>query len=118
VRSRPLAVSGRVHGVLGIRASEPGRFRDPAQRRLLEALASQAATTLERLTLAERSRRTAVEVEAERLRTALLSSLSHDMRTPLGAIEGAASTLLQEGVAVSEARAGNSRAPSSPSPSA
>ena len=44
----------------------------------------------------ERSRRTEIAVEAERLRTALLSSLSHDMRTPLAAIEGAASTLLQE----------------------
>jgi len=99
----PLAASGRIQGVLGIRVSEPGRFRDPAQRRLLEALASQAATTLERVSLAEQSRRTAIEVEAERLRTALLSSLSHDMRTPLGAIEGAASTLLQEGVPADEA---------------
>jgi len=99
----PLASSGRVVGVLGIRPSEPGRFRDPAQRRLLEALAAQAATALERLALAEQGRRTAVEVEAERLRTALLSSLSHDMRTPLGAIEGAASTLVQEGAPADEA---------------
>ena len=37
-----------------------------------------------------------MEVESERLRTALLSSLSHDLRTPLGSIEGAASSLLQE----------------------
>ena len=51
----------------------------------------------ERLALAARSRKTEVEVEAERLRTALLSSLSHDMRTPLASIQGAASTLLQDG---------------------
>ena len=46
--------------------------------------------------LAERHEQARVEVEAERLRTALLSSLSHDLRTPLGSIEGAASSLLQD----------------------
>jgi two-component system, OmpR family, sensor histidine kinase KdpD len=92
----PLTASGRVVGVLGIRPSEPGQFRIPAERRLLEALAALAGAALERLALAEQSRRTAVEVEAERLRTALLSSLSHDMRTPLAAVEGAATTLLDD----------------------
>ena len=84
----PLAVSDRSVGVLGIRPTERHQFRDPGQRRLLEALAGQAAVAFERLALAERSRRTEVEVEAERLRTALLSSLSHDMRTPLGRDRG------------------------------
>jgi two-component system sensor histidine kinase KdpD len=78
-------------------------FRIPAERRLLEALAAQAGAALERLALAEQSRRTAVEVEAERLRTALLSSLSHDMRTPLAAVEGAATTLLQDASALDDA---------------
>jgi two-component system sensor histidine kinase KdpD len=93
----PLAVSDRSVGVLGIRPTERHQFRHPAQRRLLEALAGQAALAFERLALAERSRRTEVAVEAERLRTALLSSLSHDLRTPLAAIEGAGTTLLQDG---------------------
>ena len=93
----PLAVSDRSVGVLGIRPAERHQFRDPARRRLLEALAGQAALAFERVALAERSRRTEIEVEAERLRTALLSSLSHDMRTPLAAIEGAGTTLLQQG---------------------
>jgi two-component system sensor histidine kinase KdpD len=57
----------------------------------------QAALALERVVLAERAQQEQVEVEAERLRTALLSSLSHDMRTPLGAITGAASSLLADG---------------------
>jgi two-component system sensor histidine kinase KdpD len=92
----PLAVSGRSVGVLGIRPTGRHQFRDPGQRRLLDALAGQAAVAFERLTLAERSRRTEVAVEAERLRTTLLSSLSHDLRTPLAAIEGAGTTLLQE----------------------
>jgi two-component system, OmpR family, sensor histidine kinase KdpD len=92
----PLLSSERTVGVIGLSPAEPGEFRDPARRRLLESLAGQTAVALERLALAERSRESEVEVEAERLRTALLSSLSHDMRTPLASIEGAASTLLQE----------------------
>ena len=91
----PLAVSDRSVGVIGIRPAERHQFRDPGQRRLLEALAGQAAVAFERLALAERSRRTEVAVEAERLRATLLSSLSHDLRTPLAAIEGAGTTLLQ-----------------------
>jgi len=61
----------------------------------LETLSGQTAAALERLALTERSRQTAVEFEAERLRNALLSSLSHDMRAPLASIEEAANALLQ-----------------------
>jgi len=92
----PLASSGRTVGILGLPLAGAADFRDPARRRLLESLAGQTAVAFERLALAERSRESEVEVEAERLRTALLSSLSHDMRTPLASIEGAASTLLQD----------------------
>jgi two-component system sensor histidine kinase KdpD len=92
----PLSSSGRTMGVLGLPLVDPREFRDPVRRRLLESLAGQTAVALERLALAERSRESEVEVEAERLRTALLSSLSHDMRTPLASIEGAASTMLQD----------------------
>ncbi len=67
-----------------------------AERETVEALADQAGVTLERALLAERHERARVEVEAERLRTALLSSLSHDLRTPLASIEGAASSLLED----------------------
>ena len=92
----PLESSGKVVGVFGLPLTVATEFRDPARRRLLESLAGQTAAALERLVLAEQSRESQVEVEAERLRTALLSSLSHDMRTPLASIEGAASTLLQD----------------------
>ena len=92
----PLESSGRTVGILGLPLAGAADFRDPARRRLLESLAGQTAVAFERLALAERSRESEVEVEAERLRTALLSSLSHDMRTPLASIEGAASTLLQD----------------------
>ena len=92
----PLQSRERVVGVLGIRPADPARFQEPAQRQLLEAFAAQVALVLERATLAEQSRRTQLEVEAERLRTALLSSLSHDLRTPLAGITGAATSLLQD----------------------
>jgi two-component system sensor histidine kinase KdpD len=91
----PLSTSDRVLGVLGIDVPDPGFFREPARRRLLETLSGQTAAALERLDLTERSRQTAVEFEAERLRNALLSSLSHDMRAPLASIEQAANALLQ-----------------------
>ena len=92
----PLTASIGVVGVLGVRTADPTRFDDPTVLELLETFAGQAALALERAQLADRAQREEVEVEAERLRTSLLSSLSHDMRTPLGAITGAASSLLEE----------------------
>jgi two-component system sensor histidine kinase KdpD len=80
-----------------VRVADADRFQDPGLERLLETFAGQAALALERVMLAERAQQEQLEVEAERLRTALLSSLSHDMRTPLGAITGAASSLLEDG---------------------
>ena len=105
---RPLAGSAGPVGVVGLRPDdrEAGvkRLQEPATQRLLEALAGQAALALERVLLTERAQREQVEAEAERLRTALLSSLSHDMRTPLGAITGAASSLLEDRGALPEAQ--------------
>jgi two-component system sensor histidine kinase KdpD len=92
----PLAASSGVVGVLGVRAADPSRFEDPTLLQLLETFAGQAALALERAQLADRAQKEEVEVEAERLRTSLLSSLSHDMRTPLGVITGAASSLLED----------------------
>jgi len=92
----PLEGAAGTVGVLGVRSAEAARFDDPSAARLLETFAAQAAVALERAGLAHRAQREQVEAEAERLRTALLSSLSHDMRTPLGAITGAASTLLED----------------------
>jgi two-component system sensor histidine kinase KdpD len=91
----PLTTSDRGLGVLGIQAVDAGFFRDPVRRRLIETLAGQTAAALERLELSERSRQSEVEFEAERLRNALVSSLSHDIRTPLASIEQAAKALLQ-----------------------
>jgi two-component system sensor histidine kinase KdpD len=78
---------------LGVVALMPSAGSDG---RVLEVLALQTGAALERLVMAERHEEARVAVAGERLRTALLSSLSHDLRTPLGTIEGAASTLAGE----------------------
>ena len=92
----PLRTSTRRLGVVVVRSEQADGGVDSARRRTVEALADQAAAALERAGWAERHERARLEVEAERLRTAILSSLSHDLRTPLGSIEGAASSLLHD----------------------
>ncbi|HEY5146695.1 MAG TPA: sensor histidine kinase KdpD [Polyangiaceae bacterium] len=95
---------GRV-GVLGVKPNDPRRFEDAEQRTLLDVFASQIASALERSRLAEQAQQTMLQMEAERLRSSLLSSVSHDLRTPLSVITGAASALLQtEPSLTSEAR--------------
>jgi two-component system sensor histidine kinase KdpD len=95
----PLRGSSGPLGLAVLRPADPEGKLDDAQRETVVALVDLAAGALERRLLAERSERAKSEVEAERLRTALLSSLSHDLRTPLASIEGAASSLL-DGAAV------------------
>ncbi|MCC7054985.1 MAG: sensor histidine kinase KdpD [Gemmatimonadaceae bacterium] len=98
----PLVASDVAHGVLRMAPADPRDVSDPARRQLLESFATQAAIALERVRLAEGTELARVEVEAERLRTSLLSSLSHDLRTPLGAIEGAASSLADAGTTLGD----------------
>jgi two-component system, OmpR family, sensor histidine kinase KdpD len=93
----PLRSSNRTLGVVILQPESAEQPPKAADRRTVEALAAQAAEAFERTTLAEGHRRARAEVESERLRTALLSSLSHDLRSPLGSIEGAASSLVEEG---------------------
>jgi len=96
----PLAGPAGVVGVLMVTAPDLARFQNPAERHLLEAFAGLVGVALERVTLAERTQQARLEVEAERLRTSLLSSLSHDLRTPLGVITGAATSLKDSGDAM------------------
>ena len=90
----PLTASGRVVGVLGIQAAVPDSSANPPGAGCSRRSRRRRLPRWSAWPLAERSRQTAVEFEAERLRTALLSSLSHDMRTPLASIEQAAATML------------------------
>jgi two-component system sensor histidine kinase KdpD len=81
-------------GVLGVQPTDARRLVDPDQRALLDVFAAQIATALERARLGEEAAHAQVQMEAERLRSSLLSSVSHDLRTPLAVITGAASALL------------------------
>jgi two-component system sensor histidine kinase KdpD len=98
----PSATGGDI-GVLGIYPADRARFADPEQRRLAGALATQMAMAIERAELAEEAERARVEVQAEKLRSALLSSVSHDLRTPLAVMKGTASTLADDGEALAPA---------------
>jgi two-component system sensor histidine kinase KdpD len=98
----PLGGSQGAVGVLALRPIELGRFNAPDQRQMLETLASQIALAIERDTLAEQAQKILVQAEAERLRSSLLSSVSHDLRTPLAVIAGASSSLLESDSSLGE----------------
>ncbi len=98
--------SGRTAlGVLGVTLPE-GLSPNQEERRLLTAMRDQTALALERMHLVEERDRAARLSETERLRAALLSSVSHDLRTPLATIMGAASSLveLREALSPEESR--------------
>jgi two-component system, OmpR family, sensor histidine kinase KdpD len=85
-------------GKVGILVLKPSRKRpiDVGLLQLVRTFAAQLGSALERGQLAEAAQRAEVQIETERLRSSLLSSVSHDLRTPLGVITGATSTLLQD----------------------
>lgn len=89
----PLATANRVVGLIGLHLRERGRPPSSGQRRLLDALADQAAVALERVLLSAEIEERRVSTQGEELRSALLSSVSHDLRTPLASILGAATSL-------------------------
>ena len=91
----PLRQARRCVGVLGVMPIDPRRLVDPEQRALLDVFASQVASALERARLAEEAQQATLQMEAERLRSSLLSSVSHDLRTPLSVITGSASALME-----------------------
>ena len=72
------------------------RLGDPEERQLLETFAGLIGSALERTQLAEEARRSHLRAETEQLRNSLLSSVSHDLRTPLAVVTGATSSLLDE----------------------
>jgi two-component system sensor histidine kinase KdpD len=90
----PMAGSEVPVGVLAL-FQDPGRAPDP--KGLAMALAAQISLALERARLAEERAEARLRADHEQLRSTLLSSVSHDLRTPLGAITGAATTLLDPG---------------------
>lgn len=82
-------------GAIAIRAhGNPARIVAPEQRQLIDACINQLALAIERDQLVIDAADARVQMEAEQLRSTLLSSVSHDLKTPLAAIAGASSTLL------------------------
>ncbi|SIQ39417.1 MULTISPECIES: DUF4118 domain-containing protein [Acidiphilium] len=99
-RFLPLATEAGVIGVLGVQPKSP--ITEPLVQ-ALGALADQSAMATERLRLAARAAEANAQESTQKLRTALLSSLSHDLRTPLTGIRGAAETLAASGTSLTEA---------------
>jgi len=94
---RPLRTSRGILGVIGIRPTDAKSDLSDETDRALAALIDQAAVAIERTQLVDEAARSEAAIESERLRGALLSSLSHDLRTPLSSIMGAVTSLRQLG---------------------
>ena len=81
----PMRTGRAAIGVVGIDSEKDGPLPNPAERRLLDALIDQSALAIERVYLVEDMERVKRTTETERLRSALLTSISHDLKTPLAA---------------------------------
>ena len=93
----PLVAPRGPVGVLGVRPLSAHEFDAPERLHELETFASQTALAIERARLAEEAQEAQVQAESERLRNSLLTSVSHDLRTPLTTISGSLSTVLEGG---------------------
>ncbi|MBV8804822.1 MAG: sensor histidine kinase KdpD, partial [Sinobacteraceae bacterium] len=98
----PLGDEQRRLGVLAVLPDNQRRVLLPEQRHLLETFAGQIGIALERVQLAEAAEAASLDVERESLRTTLLASISHDLRTPLSVIAGAGSALADRGTKLDE----------------
>ncbi|MBP0440102.1 sensor histidine kinase [Tianweitania sediminis] len=89
----PMKSADRIHGLLGVQFGAR-QYINTEERRLLDSLVDQVGLAIERTKLASDMEQTRLLAETESLRAALLSSVSHDLRTPLVSIIGAATTLV------------------------
>jgi two-component system sensor histidine kinase KdpD len=89
----PMHTGRGLIGIIGIDSDKAGPLLTPDQRRLLDALMDQGALAIERVRLVEDMDRVERTAETERLRSALLTSISHDLKTPLASVLGSAGTL-------------------------
>lgn len=103
IRYLPLKTARGTLGVLGIAAATSNSYLSPQQRRMLDSFASLAALAIERTQLAEAAQDAQLLEATEKLQTALLNSISHDLRTPLVSITGALTSLQEDGANLDEA---------------
>jgi two-component system sensor histidine kinase KdpD len=101
-RYLPLRAGSSAIGVLAVRPHDPTRHLPPEGYRLLEAFASQASLAIERVQFSEQAQQAQLLEATERLQSALLNSLTHDLRTPLVSITGALTSLDDQAKALSE----------------
>jgi two-component system sensor histidine kinase KdpD len=99
----PLATARTALGVVGVQFRDPHAGLDPETKRLLIAVEDQVAVALERFTLAADLEDSRVKAESEKLRAALLNSVSHDLRTPLVTVIGAITGLAESDAALTPA---------------
>ncbi|MBO4224354.1 sensor histidine kinase KdpD [Bradyrhizobium neotropicale] len=100
----PMRTGRGLIGAIGIDNDKTGPLLTPDQRRLLDALVDQGALAIERVLLVEDMDKVKRTVESERLRSALLTSISHDLKTPLASVLGAASTMRDLGGNLTDAQ--------------
>jgi two-component system sensor histidine kinase KdpD len=98
----PLRTGRGTVGIAGLDNDREGPLLTPDQKRLFDSLADQAALAIERINLAQDVDEARIAAETERLRSALLTSISHDLRTPLASILGSATTLKTLGPGLGE----------------
>ncbi|WP_428406013.1 DUF4118 domain-containing protein [Methylobacterium sp.] len=102
----PMRTGRGIVGVIGLDADRIGPILTPEERRLFDTLADMAALAIERVRLVQDLDRAERAAETDRLRQALLTSISHDLRTPLASVLGAATTLRDlDGALAHEAKA-------------
>lgn len=93
----PVIASQGCRGVIMVRPKETIRPFSQEQRHLLESCANQIALALEVDSLHDQSKKLEVQINTDDLRLKLMKTVSHDLRTPLAAVMGASSTLLEMG---------------------
>lgn len=98
----PLVAAEKAVGVVGILPRSSQGFFDQEQIHVLESLANQMALAIDRAMISMEAQQALLKAQTEALRNTLLSSVSHDLRTPLASITGAITTLLQEEVSFAE----------------
>jgi two-component system sensor histidine kinase KdpD len=91
----PLRAARGPVGILALPSADANHRHEPEQRQLLGTFAHQIALAIERAQLSMQAQAARIQVETEQLRNALLSSVSHDLRTPLAVIKGAGSALVE-----------------------